>query len=289
MKNFSSNFLHTKDNEQIFYSHNFKHANNELTPLIFNYGLVCSNHHFQYQIEHFDNLGHPIILHDFRGHYNSSGIENLEKICFSQIAEDISELLEKLEIPKAHFLGHSMGVNICLEMAHIFPEKVDKLILISGSAFPVQNIMFDSNITDFVIPLLKRGREMYPEQFDLFWKFAGWNPIVKKIILLGGFNSKEVTEEFVEIYLNKVSKLGAPLFFQLMQQMFKHDILAHLNSIYHPALIIGGDKDRVIPNWVQKTLCDKLENSQIYIVKDGSHVPQVDFPEFINQRIELFL
>src|SRR5690606_34931297 len=144
----------------------------------------------------------PIILHDYRGHYNSSGIENIERINFSQIASDIDELLEKLSIPNAYFIVHSMGVNVSLEVARLYPQRVYKLILISGSAFPVQNIMFDSNITDIFLPVLRRGREMYPEQFDLCWKFVGWNPIIKKIILIGGFNSKEVTEEFVEIYLN---------------------------------------------------------------------------------------
>ena len=129
----------------------------------------------------------------------------------------------------------------------------------------------------------------YPYMFKTFWQFAGWNPIVKKVIHAGGFNIEQVSDEFIEIYLNRIARLSPDLFFKLLDQMQKHHILAHLPAIKIPALIIGGDKDKVIPNYLQRLLFEQLEKSQFYIVKNGSHVPQVDFPEFINKRISLFL
>ena len=53
--------------------------------------------------------------------------------------------------------------------------------------------------------------------------------------------------------------------------------------------VIGGDKDKVIPNYLQEILQTRLRNSKLYIVKNGSHVPQVDFPKNINERINLFI
>lgn len=284
-----SNFYHTDDNEQIHFTLNFKPEEIKRTPLIFNYGLVCSIHHWKYQIEEFDRMGFPIILHDYRGHYNSSGKDNIESLSFERMSQDINGLLEHIGIEKAIFLGHSMGVNICLEVAKNFPDKVEKMILISGTAFPVQNVMFDSNITDLIMPKLKEGLLKYPETYSKVWKLAGWNPLIKKIIHFGGFNLDTVSDEFVEIYLNKVGKLGPDIFFKLMDEMAKHDILASLKKLTPPTLIIGGNNDRVIPNWVQRTLKENLPHAELYIVKDGSHVPQVDFPEFINERIHFFL
>ena len=115
------------------------------------------------------------------------------------------------------------------------------------------------------------------------------DPIVRKIIHLGGFNFKEVSEEFIEVYLNKVGKLGPDIFFQLLDQMQKHHILANLEMVKIPVLIIGGDKDKVIPNYLQRMLADNLKNSELYVSKNGSHVPQVDFPFFINERMDIFL
>ena len=61
-----------------------------------------------------------------------------------------------------------------------------------------------------------------------------------------------------------------------------------LKSIKTPTLVIGGDKDKIIPNYLQKILTTNLPSSEFYIVKDGSHVPQADFPDRINQRIFRF-
>ena len=45
MKQFS-NYIHTRDNEQIYFATNFEHDQTEHTDVIvFNYGLVCSNFH----------------------------------------------------------------------------------------------------------------------------------------------------------------------------------------------------------------------------------------------------
>ena len=76
---------------------------------------------------------------------------------------------------------------------------------------------------------------------------------------------------------------------QLIEEMKKHDIINHLDSIKSPTLIIGGDKDKIIPNKYQFALDQILSNSEIYIIKDGSHVPQADFPKLINERIQLFI
>jgi pimeloyl-ACP methyl ester carboxylesterase len=56
-----------------------------------------------------------------------------------------------------------------------------------------------------------------------------------------------------------------------------------------PALVIGGQKDNVIPNHLQRTLASLLPNSETYFFVSGSHVPQADFPDMINERIDLFL
>lgn len=290
MKNNYTNYYKTKDQEQLYYSTNFP-INDEINEnvLVFNYGLVCSNHHWSKQLDFFDQLGYKILIHDYRGHYNSTGKENIKKITFDQLANDLFFICEHLKISKPILIGHSMGVNICLEFANKFPDKVKKLILISGTTVPVYNIMFNSNIVDQVQPYIEKLLHAYPEAVGTFWKFGGWNPLVKKIIHTGGFNVNEVSKEFIEIYLNRVGELGPDIFFQLLEEMNRHSILANIESIKTPALIIGGDKDKVIPNYLQRLLANSMPNSELYIVRNGSHVPQVDFPEFTNERIQVFL
>lgn len=289
MKECYSNFLKTSDGEQIFYSTNFVPGTITQNVLIFNYGLVCSNHHWSKQLEYFDELGFPILTHDYRGHFQSSGIEHISKITFKQLTDDLKELIDYLQLKDSIMLGHSMGVNVCLEYAKNYLSDLKKLVLISGTIVPVHDIMMNTHLTGPIKPILTQFLKKFPKEFDFFWKYGGWNPIVKKIIHAGGFNISQVNDEFIEIYLNKIGQLGPELFFQLIDEMQKHDIMAHMSKITVPSLVIGGNKDKVIPNYLQKLMASKLNKSETYIIQSGSHVPQVDFPKMTNERINFFL
>jgi len=284
-----ANFFKTEDNEQLFYVKNFTEYNPEKPMLVFNYGLVCSNHHWQYQTEFFDQKGYQILIHDYRGHFQSTGGHDLKKMTFQQMAKDVYKLCEHLEINKAVFLGHSMGVNICLQIAKDYPDFVEGMVLISGTFINVRDIMFDTNIMEFVAPIAIMGLEKYPDIFRKAWALSGVNPIVREIIHTTGFNKAKVSKEFIEIYLNRVGQLGADVFFQLFNEMTKQNIIGSLEKMTAPTLIMGGYKDNVIPNHLQRTLASLIPKTETYFIKAGSHVPQADFPDMINERIEIFL
>ena len=228
-------------------------------------------------------------MHDYRGHFQSSGKNELEKITFPQMAKDLKDLCGFLGIKKAYLLGHSMGVNITLQMAKDYPDLVQGMVLISGTFMPVNDIMFDSNIMEFISPLLESATKKYPEFVAKLWTSTGMNPLVKHIIHTTGFNKAKVSKEFIEIYLNRVGQLGPEIFFQLFNEMTRQNITASLDRMRMPSLVIGGEKDNVIPNHLQRTLASILPNSETYFFINGSHVPQVDYPELINERINLFI
>lgn len=288
-QNNDANFFKTSDNEQIFFVKNFTSINHDKPILVFNYGLVCSNHHWKFQAEYFDKKGYQILIHDYRGHFQSTGSHDVKKITFPQMAKDVSDLCGFVGIDKAVMLGHSMGVNICLQLAKDFPELVSGMILISGTFINVKDIMFDTNLMEFIAPIAALGLEKYPEIFKKVWASGGMNPVIREIIHTTGFNRSKVSREFIEIYLNRVGQLGADVFFQLFNEMTRQNITGSLERMNIPSLVMGGHKDNVIPNHLQRTLASLLPHSETYFMKDGSHVPQADFPDMVNERIELFL
>ena len=253
--------------------------------ILFNYGLACNVNHWKYQIPFFEEQGFRLILHDYRFHHQSEGTSHIDECTFKNITKDIGELLDHLGIEKIFVVGHSMGVNISLEMATVFPEKIIGLVLISGTLFPPQEVMFNSKIMDVALPYIKMFRKHFPNTYEQFWLTQSVNPLAKKIVHKGGFNTKQVSEEFVTIYMKKISELPEELFFHLMEEMRGHDIIRDMENIKTPSLVIGGERDYVIPSYLQRTIHQYLENSELYIVKDGSHVPQVDFPDAVNDRI----
>ncbi len=284
-------YFHAEDGIRIFYKTNFQlnQYDSKKILLVFNYGLVCNFEHWKKQIPFFDKNGFQILIHDYRCHFNSSGEDDLASCHFKQIATDLNQLLESLKAKNIFLIGHSMGVNVTLEYASLFPKNLRGLVLISGTILPPQEIMFDSPIVDVIEPYIKLFADHYPNIYETVWKKSFLNPIMRKIIHRGGFNPTQVPDEFVHTYMKKIGELPSEIFFHLLNEMKNHDVVNILNIIETPSLVIGGDKDKVIPNYLQTILAEQLPKGELYIVREGSHVPHVDFPESINDRILLFI
>lgn len=72
-----------------------------------------------------------VLTIDFPGHGKSDVISEIHTM--ELIAEVVNEIMEHLQISTATFIGHSMGGYVALACAEIFPEKVEKLILLNST------------------------------------------------------------------------------------------------------------------------------------------------------------
>src|SRR5678816_2471905 len=66
--------------------------------------------------------------YDLRGHGYSD--VPLNGYTTADHANDLKQLLDALGIDKPHILAHSFGADIALHFAILFPERVDRLILV---------------------------------------------------------------------------------------------------------------------------------------------------------------
>lgn len=72
-----------------------------------------------------------IITLDFPGHGKSDVISEIHTM--EMMAEIAEEILKHLKITSATFIGHSMGGYVSLAYAEMFPDKVEKLILLNST------------------------------------------------------------------------------------------------------------------------------------------------------------
>src|SRR5437867_8545627 len=75
-----------------------------------------------------------IIFHDPRGCGRSVATQSVYTI--EQMALDIVALMDHLQIPAAHLIGHSMGGRIALSLAENFPGRVKSLIMAATRSRP---------------------------------------------------------------------------------------------------------------------------------------------------------
>lgn len=276
-------YVRSFDGTKIFYS-----VEGRGKPLVFLYGLVCSSLHWTYQIEYF-RLHYQVIWLDYRGHQNSERPKTLESLSLENIARDVSAVLDELHVQDAVVLGHSMGVNVVLELYRMRPERVRAMVLANGTAQRPLETLLGTNALQRVFGALGAAYDRSPELMRLVWKLQRRNPLVQALLRMGGFNPHLTPRADVDLYLEQVADLDPGILIRLIQNYDSVDATAWLHTVRVPTLILSGDQDTVIPVSQQELLHQLIPGSRHEIIRHGSHCPQMDLPELVNLKIERFL
>lgn len=108
------------------------HGSPDAPPLILSSGLGGSASYWKANIpalaEHF-----RVIAYDHRGTGRSDRTLP-DVVSVDDFADDILALVDALDIPKAHIVGHAAGGVAGLALALKAPERLDKLIVVNGWA-----------------------------------------------------------------------------------------------------------------------------------------------------------
>lgn len=259
--------------------------------LLFLNGLCCSELHFKEQISFFHEQDYPLVIYHYRNHFKSSHFDQ-ENFNLESIASDTAKLIKKIQSNRIVIIAHSMGANIAtmLEANDLYndiAECVQKFIFISGPASQVSDSMFNSNLIDLIVPGLKKIEPLKEIAQKILWRHLESIPTVALTRFLG-FNSQLVSHNYVKSYLHDVACIDPNIFIKLFQEICTVNMTPLLAVIDKPILFIVGDHDLITPV-AQFLMFRKLKNNEVFIVKGGSHVPQIEFPEIINSKILSFL
>ena len=76
---------------------------------------------------------------------------------------------------------------------------------------------------------------------------------------------------------------------RLCNAILDFDIRDRLGEIKAPALVVGGDRDLLIPAWVTKEMADAIPGAKLYMAPDGGHVQHWEQLEKYNELTLKFL
>jgi long-chain acyl-CoA synthetase len=97
--------------------------------ILFLHGYAGCAETWEYQINHFAR-DYRVVVPDLRGHGQSDA--PFTQYTMQELVEDLETITRALDFPKKFILaGHSFGGSICVDYATTFPDRVEKLILIS--------------------------------------------------------------------------------------------------------------------------------------------------------------
>lgn len=154
---------------------------------------------------------------------------------FEQDAHDVAALLKELNIERASFWGFSNGGNTVMQMAHLYPQITEKLII--ASSFYKKSGMMDG----FFESMAEATLDSMPE--TLKTNFLSLNPDFSKLENLFDKDSKRM-------------------------QTFQDWDEKILTSIEVPVLFISGDKDVMKPEHMVE-MWRLVPNAQLMILPAG--------------------
>jgi pimeloyl-ACP methyl ester carboxylesterase len=216
-----------------------------------------------------------VVTFDPRGVGMSPFSEGMD-VSIDLIAHDVVGLLDHLGIEKSYILGVSFGGFVAQEFALRFPGRVEKLVLASTS-FGGRNHVLPP--TDILAAFASTAELNSGERIRQYMK-AGFSP---------GFIAKHEDEVERFCALREHSIVPESVYLQQLQSATAFNTEARLPELTVPTLVISGDADRVVPVQNSVNLARAIPDSNLEIIKEGSHLAFVEQPKTFNDIVISFL
>lgn len=251
-------------------------------PVILIHGFGGSMWQWEYQYLPFAHT-HRVLIPDLIG----SGLSDKPEAIYSpeHLVKIFLKFMDGLEIKQATLIGNSMGAGLAMAMALDYPDRVDRLVLISG--FPAQ---VEASVAS---PQYRQFLHYRPP----LWLAAIGNRIagrgtterlLKEIVYQPELISASVIER--SFHNRQRGGLLTPLY-SLLDHIYTWDehYGQRLANIPHPTLLLWGDHDRVFPLEVGKQVQNLLPQAEWHIIPEAGHLPQWEQPQVVNPLILAFL
>lgn len=234
--------------------------------LVLSAGLGGAGSFWQPQLaalgEHF-----RVVAYDHRGTARSPA-SLPDGYSMADMAEEVLQLLNSLDIERCHFVGHALGGMIGLQLALSHPQRVEKLAVVNGwPALDSQTRRCFSVRQDL---LLHSGVAAYVLAQPLFLFPADW--LSRHDALL----AEELAHQVAHFQ-------GTENLLRRLQALMNADFRPHLADIATPTLALCSRDDLLVPHHCSRTLADLLPNGELAQMSYGGHAMSVTDPENFNR------
>lgn len=208
-----------------------------------------------------------------------------ERITISGYARLIDGLLEEFGIGAAAVVGHSMGGFVSAELAIAFPQRVERLVLVSPAGLST----YRNPRATRALPALRRTE---PIAAAYSARLAPRSAMIKRprlrdatfgLVTLhpGRLPAALVTEQLLGA--------GKPGFVQALEAILDYDFRDRLPEIACPTLVVWGDRDRVVTVRDAAVYTELIPGSRRVVYEDTGHLAMLERPGAFNALLGDFL
>jgi pimeloyl-ACP methyl ester carboxylesterase len=201
-------------------------------------------------------------------------------------ASGIRDLMVGLNIKRASLVGHSLGGGIAMQFAYQFPERCERLVLVSsgGLGDEVHPLLRAATLpgAEFVLPLLA-----HPRVVDVA-------SLIPQALGRIGLRTRPDLTEMARAYQTLTTAESRSAFIHTLRavidptgQRINASDRLYLSSNM-PTLLVWGLRDRIIPVDHATPAHEGMPGSRLELFEDAGHFPQLDEPLRFARMLEDF-
>jgi pimeloyl-ACP methyl ester carboxylesterase len=252
-------------------------------PLVFVHGLSGSWPNWLEQLPVFARE-HRVVALDLPGFGHSP--MPAEKLSIAGYARLLDGLLDRLEIDAAALVGNSMGGFVAAELAIAYPQRVERLVLVSAAGISTHQ----QRSTTHAVPALRRLERVViaagawtASKSDTVAKRARLRDLTLNVV------ARHPSRLPAALAAEQLRGAGKPGFVQGLEAIVDYEIRERLGEIACPTLIVWGNSDRLINVRDADVFAELIPNSRKVVFADTGHVSMLERPDEFNALLAKFL
>jgi pimeloyl-ACP methyl ester carboxylesterase len=267
------------------HAHDLRYIDSGTGPaVLFIHGLLGSNHGWLNLVDTLDT-DYRVVAPDLFGHGSSA--KPMGDYSLGAHAATLRDLLDRLGIDRVTLVGHSLGGGIAMQFCYLFPERVERLVLVSsgGLGRSVSPLLRAATVpgAEWVLPVIASG--WVRDKAEVMGRTLGrigWRPgadVTEAWIGFSSLGNADSRRAFLATIRSVIDPGG--------QTVNAHDHLPMAGDI--PTLIVWGTRDRMIPVWHATIAQQAIPGSQVELFEGAGHFPHLDDPERFARALSTFM
>ena len=251
--------------------------------MVFVHGLSGSWPNWLEQVPVFAR-DHRVVAMDLPG-FGHSPMPS-EHITISAYGRILDDLLETLAVSAATLVGNSMGGFVATELAIAYPQRVERLVLVSAAGIST----YRHRDVERVEPYLRRLAPMLAVYTG--WTAARSDWVARRAGLRNlalGLVTRHPSRLPAPLAAEQLRGAGKPGFMQALRANIDYPVRERLPEIACPTLIVWGDEDKVIPVGDASVFEELIPDSRKVIFEGTGHMAMLERPGAFNRLLSEFV
>jgi pimeloyl-ACP methyl ester carboxylesterase len=252
-------------------------------PLVFVHGLSGCWPNWLEQMAVFA-ASNRVVAMDLPGFGHSPG--EAGEVSMHGYAELLDGLLDRLGIERATVVGNSMGGLISAELAAAFPDRVERLVLVS----PAGVSTYRSRLTARAMPAVRRLQQVLA--LSAAWTQSHAEPLtarprLRELVLKGVVAHPERLS--APLAAEQLRGAGTDGFMSALEAIIEFDLAPRLPLVSCPTLIVWGTRDRLVTVRDAARFAEAIPDARKVIYEDTGHMSMLERPAEFNALLREFI